>query len=62
MPGMSGTVVLNEHGYRAPNFHLTGTLPNGSAVEVAKIVNIGEVIVHQVNHYNSDIIGWTSVY
>ena len=48
-PGMSGTVVLDEFGSRLPNFALTGTQLNGSAIKVAKVVNIGGDVVHQVN-------------
>ena len=48
-PGMSGTVVLDDVGDRLPNFVLTGSQLNGSAIKVAKVVNTGEGEIRQVN-------------
>ena len=36
--GMSGKVALNSVGDRTPNYELTGTLDNGSAVVIARVV------------------------
>ncbi|KAK2160638.1 hypothetical protein NP493_1635g00029 [Ridgeia piscesae] len=35
--GMSGKVALNSVGDRTPNYELTGTLDNGSAVVIARV-------------------------
>ena len=49
MSGMSGKVALNSAGDREPNYLLSGTLTNGSEVILAKVVNTGEDMLHQVN-------------